>query len=261
MTSYPEHSRVVILGSGTCVPSLRRSACAVMVTCKESRVLFDVGPGTTRRLLEAGGNIFDVTHVFISHFHPDHTGELVPFLFATKYPGSGRRKIPLCIIGGPGFLDFYDGLKAVYGDWMDLGPDTLDIREISPDLQNKLKFKDFQVDIAPVSHRPESLAFKLTTPADTAMVYSGDTQYTDSLVNLSEGANLLICESAMPDEMAVPGHMTPSQAGKTATRAKVSRLVLTHLYPECDAVDIAKQCRSTYKGPLIIAEDLMEIVL
>jgi ribonuclease BN (tRNA processing enzyme) len=53
--------------------------------------------------------------------------------------------------------------------------------------------------------------------------------------------------------------MTPSLAGEIASRAKVGQLVLTHFYPKCDHTDIKKQCRKTYDGPLILAEDLMRI--
>ncbi len=59
--------------------------------------------------------------------------------------------------------------------------------------------------------------------------------------------------------MKVPGHLTPSLAGRIATQAGVKKLVLTHFYPECEQVDIAKQCRKTYQGPLELAEDLKEI--
>ncbi|MBW2409315.1 MAG: ribonuclease Z, partial [Deltaproteobacteria bacterium] len=77
---------VTILGSGTCVPSLARSSCSVLMAVGDSRLLFDSGPGTMRRLLEADTPIFDISHIFYSHFHPDHSGEFVPLLFATKYP-------------------------------------------------------------------------------------------------------------------------------------------------------------------------------
>ena len=43
-----------------------------------------------RRLLQAGVRIFDLAFICYSHFHPDHTGELVPFLFSNKYPDSTR---------------------------------------------------------------------------------------------------------------------------------------------------------------------------
>ncbi|MGD9042692.1 MAG: MBL fold metallo-hydrolase, partial [Desulfobacterales bacterium] len=64
--------KLTILGSGTCVPSLKRSSCSILMQIGASRLLFDSGPGTMRRLLEAKTTIFDITHIFYSHFHPDH---------------------------------------------------------------------------------------------------------------------------------------------------------------------------------------------
>jgi ribonuclease BN (tRNA processing enzyme) len=55
------------------------------------------------------------------------------------------------------------------------------------------------------------------------------------------------------------GHLTPSLAGDIATRAGVKKLVLTHFYPECDQANIEQECRKTYDGPLVLAEDLMRI--
>ena len=93
------------------------------------------------------------------------------------------------------------------------------------------------------------------------MVYSGDTDVCENLVTLARDADVLICESALPDELKVPGHLTPSLAGQIASQAGVRKLVLTHFYPECNAVDVAEQCRKTYPGPLVLAEDLLEIRL
>ena len=64
---------VTILGSGTCVPSLQRGSCSVLVQIGNQHLLFDSGPGTMRRLLEAGTTIFDLDYLFYSHFHPDHS--------------------------------------------------------------------------------------------------------------------------------------------------------------------------------------------
>ena len=100
MAGHPDIS-VTILGSGTCVPSLRRSACSLFIKTGNNALLFDSGPGTMRRLLESGTEIFDISFLFYSHLHPDHTGELVPFLFANKYPDGQRRKRPLHIVAPP----------------------------------------------------------------------------------------------------------------------------------------------------------------
>ena len=84
MNSNSDKLSVTILGSGTCVPSLKRSSCSVLMKAGDNILLFDSGAGTMRRLLEAGIEIYDVSFVFFSHFHPDHTGELASFLFLTN---------------------------------------------------------------------------------------------------------------------------------------------------------------------------------
>ncbi len=250
---------VTILGSGTCVPSLTRSACSILVEMGADKILLDLGPGTMRRLLERQVTVFDISHILISHFHPDHTGELATFLFANKYPDSSRRQKPLTIAGGPGFPDFFSRLENVYGDWIRLEPGLLHLQDLSGDAQQPITIGAAGLAVAPMAHRPESLGFRLNFPQGRSLVYSGDTDYTENLISLAKGADILICECAVPDEKKIPGHLTPGQAGEIAARAVVGTLVLTHFYPECDQADIVAQCRRTYNGPLIVAEDLLLI--
>ena len=252
---------MTILGSGTCFPSLKRSSAAALVEIGHSRILLDLGAGTIRRLLETGHTIFDISHVFITHFHPDHTGELVSFLFSNKYPDSTRRTQPLTLLGGCGFLNFFNSMVDTFGKWIQLSPERIQVMEVRPEETGEMDFSDFFLSWAPVSHAPESLAYRIRNPAGKAIVYSGDTDMCDSLKSLAKNADLLICESALPDAMKTQGHLTPSLAGSVATGARVKKLILTHFYPECDEVDIVGECRRTYKGPMVQAEDLMEIEL
>ncbi len=250
---------VTILGSGTCVPSLERSSCSVMMEISGARLLFDSGPGTMRRLLRTQTTIFDVDYILYSHFHPDHTAELVPFLFATKYPDMSQRHTVLTIIAAMGFEDFFGGLKTVYGKWIELDPGLVEIIQMNNRSGDFRRLKDFTVQSAPVEHNPESIAYRVTGAGGGSVVYSGDTDYSENLIALSKDADLLICESALPDDYRIDGHLTPSLAGDIATRAGVRKLVLTHFYPECDKTDIEQECRKTYDGPLVLAEDLMKI--
>jgi ribonuclease BN (tRNA processing enzyme) len=214
-----------------------------------------------RRLLETGVAIHEITHLIYTHHHPDHTGELVPMLFASKYSGANQRDLPLTILSGKGFSAFFQKLEAAYGQWIQLAPGLMEIIELDIAAADKYESSDFRIDSLPVEHNPESLAFRISNTTGASVVISGDTDYTENLVTLSADADLLVCESALPDEQKVPGHLTPSLAGKIATRSRARKLVLTHFYPECDQVDIAKQCRSTYSGDLLLAEDLMRIVI
>ena len=251
--------KVTILGSGTCVPSLKRSSCSVLMDINDTKLLFDLGAGTMRRLLEAGTTISEISYLFFSHLHPDHTGEFVPFLFATKYPETYRRRTSFVIAGARGFKNFYDDLKKVYGHWIELEGNLLNLIEFDNTAPDRLSLKVFDVETMPMEHIESSIGFRITTPVGTSVVYTGDTDLCDNAVTLARNADLLICESALPDGMKVPGHLTPSLAGEIATQANAKRLVLTHFYPECDMIDIEAECRKTYHGPLLLAEDLMQI--
>jgi len=257
----PVEISVTILGSGTCVPSLKRSSCSVLMKIKNRLLLFDSGPGTMRRLLEAGTTIFDISHLFYSHLHPDHTGELVSFIFANKYSNGIHRQIPITLVAAKGFATFYSRLKSAYGHWIELGPEMLRMIELDNGACDMCCFDDFTVQSVPVEHIAGSLAYRIITSGKKSAVYSGDTDFCESLIALSKDADLLICESAHPDDLKVRGHLTPALAGEIARRANVRKLVLTHFYPECDQADIEKECRKTWAGPLLLAEDLMKIEL
>jgi ribonuclease BN (tRNA processing enzyme) len=232
-----------------------------LIEIGQSLLLFDSGAGTMRRLLEAGVTIDRLSHIFYSHLHPDHTGELVTLLFASKYPNTYRRLKPFTIVAAEGFVNFYEKLKFAYGEWIELAPGLLRISELNTKGLDHLDCELFDVDSLPMEHTDMSLAYRITGPNGKSVVYSGDTDLCDNLVTLAKGVDVLICESALPDEMKVPGHLTPSLAGRIATQAGVKKLVLSHFYPECDAVDVFEQCRKTYHGPLVLAEDLTEIGL
>ena len=152
---------------------------------------------------------------------------------------------------------FFEGLKSAYEHWIELPPDRLTVVEMDTGAPDRRAFSSFSVSSMPVAHRPESLAFRITDAEGKVLVYSGDTDFCDSLATIADKADLMICESAFPDDRKVDGHLTPSLAGRIARTAGVKRLVLTHFYPDCEDADIENQCRSTYNGKLVLAQDLM----
>ena len=250
---------VTILGSGTCVPSIKRSSCSVLIETATAKLLFDIGPGTMRRLLDVGVTIGEISHLFVSHLHPDHTGELVPFLFASKYPEKLRRRGRLRITAAEGFQSFYRRLEAVYGRWIELEEGIVDILEMSCERPDYMQFGYADIHTLPLAHIASSIGYRINAPDGTSVVYTGDTDYCKNVVQLAMNADLLICECAFPDDLKTDGHVTPSLAGRIASEARVKTLLLTHFYPECDGVDVAAQCRKTYSGTLLCAEDLMRI--
>ncbi len=262
MTKRSPDLIVTVLGSGTCVPSLDRSASALLIETGGTRILIDCGPGTQHRLLEAGRSHFDLTHIFLTHLHPDHSGELTTLLFATKYPDVTRRRTALTVAGAAGLKPFYRKLSDAYGDWISLPPERFSLVELSADGNAELILAPgVTIRSAPVVHTPMSLAYRVTGPKGASVVCSGDTDVCESLVDLARGADLFICESALPEGMKVDGHLTPALAGEMAARAGVGRLMLTHFYPECDGEDLVGQCRRAYDGEVILAADLLRLEL
>ena len=242
---------LIILGSGTCVPSLTRGSPAAVVRTQGQIILTDSGSGTLERLLRVGITIHDVDMIFYTHTHPDHVADLVPFLFASKYDCNPRNR-DLFIMGGRGFSTYFGRLRDLYGDWIQSDLFTTRLKESEHESHD---FGGFRVVTAPMAHRPESIAFRFETHDGKSIVLSGDTDYNKDIVTLAAQADLLVLESAFPDEKKADGHLTPSVAGRIAAEARCKKLVLTHLYPICDRFDILGQCASTYNGPIEIARD------
>lgn len=243
-----------ILGSGTCVPNIRRSSSGYALELSKSTVLLDCGSGTTWKLGMVGVDYLTVDHIFITHFHPDHTADLIPFLFATKYPHpKKRREKPLVIWGPKGFTEFYSSLKIAFHDW--IAPDELTVKEIN---EEPLRLDDFVLIARNTFHTENSVAYRIESDGKS-IVYSGDTGYTESLIELAKDTDLLLIECSFPDELKFECHLTPSEAGKIASASKAKKIILTHLYADCDEIDIISQVRKYVDVDVILAEDLMEI--
>ncbi|MGB9960448.1 MAG: ribonuclease Z [Candidatus Bathyarchaeales archaeon] len=95
------------------------------------------------------------------------------------------------------------------------------------------------------------------------IVYTGDTRPFDGLVKFATGADLLIHDATLDDELAEraeeDGHSTPSQAAKTAKEAKVKKLVLTHISARyTDASVLLRQAKKVFKNT-VVAEDFLKI--
>jgi ribonuclease BN (tRNA processing enzyme) len=251
--------KLIILGSGTSVPHAQRASPSAALFIDDRFLLLDIGPGTLRQLAIAGLSFEDIDYICISHFHPDHTADLIHFFFATRYPPVLSTRKPFSIVAPEGFNQFVTLLKQPYGNWLDLPDGLMRIEELHTRKEDKKKFDTFTIVSAPVKHTPHSLGFRIEDSSGKVIVYSGDTGYCEGMIDLARDADLLILESSFPDEKEIEGHLTPSRAGDIATRSGAKKLLLTHFYPECLKVDIEAQCQKTYQGELILATDLMSL--
>ncbi len=249
---------LIVVGSGTGVPSLRRGSPGYAVRAAGRLVFLDLGPGVLRAMLNYGLNFSDIDVLALTHLHPDHVADLVPFFFATRYSLGYTRNEPFRLLAARGFKEFFGRVQAAFGQWVDPPPGLLQLRELDPAGTEEVLLGEVVIRSAATNHTDGSLAYRVEAEG-RSLVYSGDTDESDSLVALARGANLLVLECSNP--FKVPGHLTPGEAGRLAAKAGVDRLVLTHFYPPCDAVDVAALARREFPGEIIRAEDGMRIFL
>jgi len=95
------------------------------------------------------------------------------------------------------------------------------------------------------------------------IVYTGDTRPFKGFVKFAAGADLLIHDATLDDDLAEraeeDGHSTPSQAAKNAKKAKAKQLILTHISARYeDTSKLLGEARKFFKNTQV-AEDFMKI--
>ncbi len=97
------------------------------------------------------------------------------------------------------------------------------------------------------------------------IVYTGDTGYNERLIKFAEGADLLMHEATYTSELADQahknGHSTANEAAEIAKKAKVKKLLLTHLSARYkNPKEILDEANKIFKNSEV-AKDLMKVIL
>lgn len=245
------------MGSGTCVPTVERGPSGLALSFDSHLIFFDGGGGTLRQMARLGLDFRKVDYLCITHFHPDHVSDLIPFLFVTNYTAGFTRSLPLQILGPRGLKNFYKQLHGIFGQWIEARTYPLSFREVH---DSRIPFPDFSLATLPMAHSTPGVGFRLNV-RERSLAYSGDTDYCANIVRLGQDADLLILECSFPSERKVQGHLTPSLAGRIAREASCKKLLLTHFYPVFQGHDILKECRAEFPGEILLAEDGMKLAL
>jgi ribonuclease BN (tRNA processing enzyme) len=243
---------LTVLGTGTIAFSAARSCSGYYVEAGSARILMDCGAGTTRRLAELGIPWQQISHVVLTHFHIDHHQDLPSILFAWKYGQLPPRATPVDVVGPAGTKALLERLAAAYGEWVLAPGYEVRVTELAPGATFDLG--GATLSCAKVPHTPESVAYSIVEGA-RRLVYSGDTGFDPAFSAWARGCDVLVLECSLPQSMAIVEHLTPEQCAEMARLAEPRRLVLTHLYPPVEAVDLGAVVREKFAGPLVVAHD------
>lgn len=251
--------RLTTIGTGTGALSPTRVRAGHLVECGGSRVLLDCGSGVTFRLGQLGIDWMGITHVALTHFHDDHIGDLTTLIAAWRWGAIPYRSAPIEIIGPPGTEGVLDRLAAVFGSWVREPGFPVAVRELASG--EALELPDgLRLGSRKVPHTDESVAYSMEHDG-RRLVYTGDMGFDATFGDWAHGCDLLLCECSLPDTLAIPQHLTPRQCGALAALARPGCLVLTHLYPPVEAVDVHGEVGERFSGAVVIAADGWSIEL
>jgi ribonuclease BN (tRNA processing enzyme) len=250
---------VTVVGSGTLVPSPRRSTPALCFQEGSFQATMDGGSGTLRRQAELGIDYRRTRVLFFTHIHPDHTLDLLHFLFAWKYgPGAGVGEPPV-LVGPPGFARFVEHLRDGVRPWTDGGPGGFDVVELA-DGESR-RFGPLDVRAVELAHPVVNHGYCVRAPGGASLAFTGDTGWCEALSDLARGVDVLIAECSGSADHPAPTHLTAPEVGRLAAATGVKQVVLSHLYPLTDDRVRLPEVARHYSGPVLLAEDGLRFVI
>ncbi len=247
--------RLTVLGSGTSVPHPRRSASAYWVEAEGGTLLLDCSGPAVHRMAEEGCDWAALDAVWVSHFHLDHVGGLAPFLFGTRYAPQtiGRRK-PFTVFGPRGTERLLRRFDEAGGYGLFEQPFPFEVREVAPRTEFEL-LPGLRGATLSTPHTSESLALRLSDAGGASLVYTSDTGFTEALAGFARAADLFLMECSFFRSKPVKLHLELSEAMELARLSGARRIMLSHLYPEWDGVDLLAEAKGLWDGETIEARD------
>lgn len=215
---------VRFIGSGDAFGSGGRLQPCVLVTDKKHRFALDFGLTALIGLRQQKIDPNTIDTVLLSHLHGDHCGG-IPFLLMDAMLGSKRER-PLRIIGPEGIQSHIRQLHEMLfpGSHIMQPKFTVEYFEINP--KNPIQFGKYKISAIDARHTAATkpLAIGIKTDRKT-LVYSGDGELTEALIDFTAGADLVIAECYYFDK-AVKWHLNYPDIKHLGAK----KTILTHMH-------------------------------
>ena len=222
-------ARLHFLGSGDAFGSGGRFQACLMLSGAGGRALLDCGASSLIAMKREGVDPGEIDVVAVSHLHGDHFGGL-PFLILDGQ--FARRTRPLVIAGPPGIRARVEAAMEVF-----FPGSTRIARRFETTFVELLEGQStplgaIAVTPFPVVHESGAPSYALRVDwGGRVIAYSGDTEWTDSLIEAARGADVFVCE-AYAFARRIRYHLDHATLAEHAARLDCRRIVLTHMSPD-----------------------------
>lgn len=238
--------RLTVLGSSGTYPSPSNPGSGYLVESGDTSIWLDAGPGTFARLMGIT-DVDTLDGIVLSHAHPDHCTDIFSALHYFRHGPRSRGAIPLVVPDGllRRLTGFLGGSEAFLDTF------AADVVGAGSSAQIGRLGLSFTVTNHPVPTLATRLDFE-----GRSIVYTADTGWSDEVVTLADGADVLVCEAALQGPAAgkpYTHHLTAEEAGQIAHQAGVRRLVLTHIPPHLDHGRSVAEAESTFGREVMLA--------
>ncbi len=229
--------KLTVLGSGTSIPHPKRSSSGYWLETAGGEILLDCSASAIHRMSEEALDWTSLGAIWISHFHLDHCGGLAPFLAGTKHSAEMRqRTTPLRIFGPIGLMALLARFDAVYNYRLLEQPFPVDVIEVDG-LEPYEILPGVEAVVMKTPHTDESYAIHIRDADEKTLVYSADTAFDETLATFANRVDLFILECSFVREKPVQKHLELAEAMYLIRKARPKHAMLTHFYPEWDAID------------------------
>ena len=215
------------VGSGDAFGSGGRFQTCIGVRSSDDFFLIDCGASSLVAMRQQKLEPRDVSKIFITHLHGDHFGGLPFFLLEAQFVS--KREAPLTIAGPPGLEErLMSAMEILFAGSSKVDP-GFDLRLVELRPRSPASFDGVQVTAFPAAHFSGAPSYSLRVEIDSkTFVYSGDTQWTDTLIEASVGADLFACECYAFDK-DVPLHNNYARIMENRSRMTCKRIIVTHM--------------------------------
>ena len=257
-------------GAGNCI---HRAHTAIVLDWENGpRILIDASSGNSvlRNAAMMGMVSSEFNKILASHHHSDHIGGL-PHIQGQRFlldPHGEPLEVYCSEETAHGIRDLFDATSITHSTTEDclVSRDGVTLAKWCPvqvqesiDLGSRVKASSFSVD-----HIKGAIGWRIERDG-LSVVFSGDTRFSNEVVNASQEADILIHEALSVESEKEStyrrGHSTALDAARVARMGGVKQLVMTHIdttYHSSSGL-LVKEAAEYYEGPISVAHDLFRI--